>query len=50
MVTWLWNAAPERHRTLHDLASRMVFIHFASISTTSEVSVLIFVLFFFRVW
>ncbi|XP_006456956.1 hypothetical protein AGABI2DRAFT_78683, partial [Agaricus bisporus var. bisporus H97] len=36
MVTWLWNAAPENHRTLHDLASRMIFIHFASISTTSE--------------
>jgi hypothetical protein len=40
MVNWLWTAAPEHHRTIHDVASRM-FIHFASISTTSEVSDLV---------
>jgi hypothetical protein len=38
MVTWLWNAAPEEYRTLHDIAIRMVGINIAAIHTTSSVS------------
>ncbi|KAF5363880.1 hypothetical protein D9756_000065 [Leucocoprinus leucothites] len=36
MITWLWNAAPEDHRTLHDIAIRMIFLNIAAIHTTAS--------------
>ncbi|KAJ3570466.1 hypothetical protein NP233_g4384 [Leucocoprinus birnbaumii] len=36
MLTWLWNSAPEAHRTLHDVAIRMIFLNIAAIHTTAS--------------
>lgn len=36
MITWLWNAAPEAQRTLHDIAIRMIWLNIAAIRTTSS--------------
>lgn len=40
MITWLWNAAPEGHRTIRDIATRMIFLNVAAIHTTSAVNIL----------
>lgn len=37
MITWLWNAAPEHERTVHNVAVRMVFLSLASIHNLSFV-------------
>ncbi|KAF5350114.1 hypothetical protein D9756_009061 [Leucocoprinus leucothites] len=37
LITWLWNAAPEAQRTLHDIAIRIIWLNVAAIRTTSAI-------------
>jgi hypothetical protein len=38
MITWIWNASPEKHRNLHDISIRMIYLNVAAIHTTANVS------------